>query len=46
MVVYIKENVTQVTETIEMDNIKILNSIITLQNNSKLEISSYIDRMT
>ena len=40
MVVYIKENVTQVTETIEMDNIKILNSIITLKNNSKLEISS------
>ena len=40
VVVYIKENVTQVTETIVMDNIKILNSYITLQNNSKLEISS------
>ena len=40
VVVYIKEDISEVTDIIEIDRLKILNSRISLNNNSSLEISA------
>ena len=40
VVVYVKKDVTQTTNVIELGKLKILNTIINLKSNSHLEISS------
>ena len=40
VVIYIKENIIHITETIEIGRLKLLNTIITLSNNKYLEITS------
>lgn len=40
VVVYIRENVSEITEIIEIGRLKLLNTRITLNNNSTLEISA------
>ena len=40
VVIYIKENITHTTETIEIGRLKLLNTIIPLSNNKYLEITS------